>query len=96
MGTIRLETHTVALMALQPWCPWCGDHMGWGGWSMMLFWLILLIILVAVIWAAATGRWRGGMREDRDPAEQVLREQYARGEIDSETYSRRLEELRRP
>jgi uncharacterized membrane protein len=85
----------VILLAAQRWCPWCGDHMGWGGWGMMLFWLFLLIGLVAVVWAAATGRWRAGARDAPDAAEQVLREQYARGEIDEETYRRRLEELQR-
>jgi len=31
----------------------------------------------------------------RTLAEEALREQYARGEVDEETYRRRLEELRR-
>ncbi|HSK17958.1 MAG TPA: SHOCT domain-containing protein [Longimicrobiales bacterium] len=86
---------TTLATAAQRWCPWCGDHMGWGGWAMMLFWLIVLLVVLGVVWAAATGRWRGGTRDARDPAEEKLRAQFARGEIDEETYRRRLEELRR-
>ncbi|HEX6533980.1 MAG TPA: SHOCT domain-containing protein [Gemmatimonadaceae bacterium] len=64
---------------------------------MMLFWLVVMIVLVAVVWSVAQ---RGGFgpggapREDR--AETLLRERYARGEIDEATYRRMLDELRRP
>ena len=74
-----------------------GDHMGWGGWTLMLlFWLIVLALIV---WLVATliRRARGeGPRAgpDEDRAEAVLRERYARGEIDEETYRRQLDELR--
>jgi putative membrane protein len=79
------------------WCPWCGDHMLGGGWFMALGWLVILFVILLAVWAIATGRWRGyGPREtDADPAETILRQQYARGEIDEETFRRRLQELRR-
>ena len=80
----------------QGWCPWCGDHMGWGGWTMMIGWGLILILLVAgLIWAFRSGVWGRGGTAPRDPAEDALREQYARGDIDDETYRRRLDELRR-
>ena len=92
------------LATLLQWRLWHapGDHMGWGGWTMMLlFWLIVIGLIV---WLVATlARREGGdrsrsssgqSREDR--AEGVLRERYARGEIDEGTYRRMLDELRRP
>ncbi len=91
------------LGAIQGWCPWCGDHMGWGGWGMMFGWVLILVVVILAAWAIGQGRgpWGGGPGPDRgrdreeDRAESILREQYARGEIDEETYRRRLNELRR-
>lgn len=96
-------SYWVMLSALQGWCPWCGDHMGWGGgWGMLVFWLLLLlVVVVAVVWAVGRARAAGdaapgsahGRGQDR--AEEIVRERYARGEIDEETYRQRLDELRR-
>lgn len=89
------------LATIQGWCPWCGDHMGWGGWGMMFGWILILVVVILAVWAIGQGRWPGGGAPPRgngrgeDRAEGVLREQYARGEIDEETYRRRLNELRR-
>ena len=88
----------VATLQSSGWCPWCGEHMGWGGgWIMMLTWLLLLSIVIAGIWWLAQ---RGG-GADRPPpvpdrAEAILRERFARGEIDEDTYHQQLAELRRP
>ncbi|HEX6308005.1 MAG TPA: hypothetical protein VFZ69_07445 [Longimicrobiales bacterium] len=84
------------LFAMQRWCPWCGDHMGWFGWGMMIvWWLLILAVVVAVFWALRRGGAGRSAGTGRDPAEDALREQFARGEIDEETYRRRLDELRR-
>ena len=58
---------------------------------MMLWWLPLLLGIALVIWLMR--RRPGGDATDR--AEAALRERYARGEIDDETYRRMLAELRR-
>jgi putative membrane protein len=63
----------------------------WGGWGMMLWWLPILLVIAVVIWLLR-GRPSGGAR---DSAEEALRERYARGEIDDETYRRMLAELHR-
>lgn len=67
---------------------------------MMFGWGLILVVVVLVVWAISRGRglWGGpggssGREEDR--AEAILREQYARGAIDEETFRRRLNELRR-
>lgn len=82
---------------IQAWCPWCGDHMGGVGWGMMVGWILIVLLVILAVWAII----RVGLGTDRGPtsggdgAEAVLREEYARGAIDEETYRRRLEELRR-
>jgi len=90
-----------AIATLMQWRPRHmvpGDHLGWGGWTLMLFfWLIvlgLIVWLVAALLRRARGKDpRAGRDEDRSEA--ILRERYARGEIDEETYRRQLDELRR-
>lgn len=75
---------------------------GWGfmgGW-MWLFWLLVLVgIVVLVVWAVGAARRTGGGGAEppapRQTPEEVLRERYARGEIDDTEYRRRLDELRR-
>lgn len=95
---------SLMLAVAQNWCPWCGDHMAWGGWGMMFGWVLVLVVVLLLLWAVASGRWRGDRgdggtnpdgRTNPGGAEDVLRERYARGEIDEETYRRRLNELRR-
>lgn len=85
------------MASIQGWCPWCGEHMAWGFWPMMVGWILVLVIGALLVWALVrAGQSRGGAPPDRrDPAEDTLREQYARGDIDEETYRSRLSELRR-
>ena len=81
-----------------------GDMMGWGGgygggWAFfgmvhMLLWWVLLILGIAVLL-----RWLAGGRHGRHlpPAEDraltILRERYARGEIDKAEYEARRKDL---
>lgn len=80
---------------------WGGDMMGWGGgwgWSwfgmihMVLWWfLIILGIVVLAKWlfgGASAGR---GPSEDRALA--ILRERYARGDIDKTEFEARKRDL---
>jgi len=89
----------MVLARAQGWCPWCADHMTGGGWGMMFGWGLIILVLVFLVFAASRGNWAGGggSREStsHDPAETALREEYARGAMDEETYRRRLNELRR-
>lgn len=68
-----------------------GMGMGW-------LWLIGLIALMAIVWAvsrAASGNrpTGGGAPRDRSP-DDVLRDRFARGEIDEQEFRSRLNALR--
>lgn len=85
----------VAALAWQG-CPWCDGHMWGGGWGMWLFWLVVLAVVLWAVWTfARRGSARGPFGNDSDTAERLLRERYARGEIDEATFRRMMDELRR-
>jgi putative membrane protein len=68
---------------------WSGSFLGMG-W-MWLGPLLLLLLVGGVVWVVvAASRVR---RDDGSP-EAILRERYARGEIDTEEYHHRLDQLR--
>jgi putative membrane protein len=79
------------------WCPMCGPGGMWG-WGMVPTTLFWLVVLGLVIWLTSRlvdrGRPPGG-EPGRGRAEEILKERYARGEMDRETYQRMLEDLRR-
>lgn len=75
------------------WMEGAWGHMG----GMGLWWILILVGLVAlVIWAV---RSAGGAGERSSSgggsAEEILRERFARGEIDEEEYRKLRDELRR-
>jgi len=78
-----------------------GPHMWGDGWPgmifgplMMVFWLVVVVgaVVLLVRWlgggSAAGGRGRGPGQGGRSPLD-ILKERYARGEIDDEEYARR-------
>jgi len=82
-----------------------GYHGDWGmggaGWfGMILFWILAILAIVWLLRALELGRGLPGVdphrnrrtgREDR--AISILRERYARGEIDSDEFQRRKQDL---
>jgi putative membrane protein len=62
---------------------------------MMGFWWFGLIAILVVLWAVFRERDAMPHTPGRDRGEEVLRERFARGEIDDEEYRRKLAELRR-
>jgi len=78
------------------WCPMCGSGgaWGWGMGAMALFWIVVLGIAIwLVLQLVGRGRSPGG-DAGRTRAEEILKERYARGEIDRETYQRMLDDVR--
>ena len=78
-----------------------GPHMMWwgGGWYGMIFGPLIMILVLALVIAAvvllvrwASGQWPGGAPQGRSPLD-ILKERYARGEIDREEYTRRRADL---
>ncbi len=77
---------------------WWNYGFGWffPGLFFIPFFLIFWVLVVALLW----GIWRrGGSRRwyrggDGKPAEELLADRFARGEIDEEEYNKRLEVLR--
>lgn len=76
------------------WGPW--GHMGYmGSWIMWLFWIGLLVLIFVAIWALLRSVGDGsGRPAHRDDAEEILKQRYARGEIDEDTYRRMRQSLR--
>ena len=75
------------------WGPgWAG---GWGGPWWLLFPLVWILVIGTVIWLAVRNR----RQESSSPspvgrAAEILAARYARGEIDTDEYHRRLDVLR--
>ncbi len=83
---------------------WMHGGMGWGmgygwGWGMIVFWLLTLALIAVLVWSVLrvprTGHPQDGGPDRGDRAEAILRERYARNEIDDDTYRRKMDELRR-
>jgi putative membrane protein len=80
--------------------PWAEMHngIGWGGWLVsVLLLLILVALVVGVVLAlvrSSGGRPGEGDASSSSPAQQLLDERYARGEIDEIEYLHRRAVLR--
>lgn len=74
-------------------CPMCDMMMSWGWGGMLLVALFWIVVLAAAVWLIA--RLVRGRRGRSAPAnaDDIVRERYARGEIDRETYERMRSEL---
>jgi putative membrane protein len=79
-----------------------GYGMGWVGWILMtaLFLLLATALAVGIVVLLRASRRNGSPSEHegdgRPPADRMLDERFARGEIDEEEYRRRREVLRTP
>ncbi|MDX3233109.1 SHOCT domain-containing protein [Streptomyces sp. ME19-01-6] len=74
---------------------WWYDHTtsGWGS-TLLAFIALALWALVALVAVALFRHLEHGLRVPWSPAERVLSERFARGEIDEDEYRRRLAVLR--
>ena len=78
------------------WGDWTNVGWGWIGLGvihMLLFWILIVLVIVALV------RWLGGASEDRLPpprsssALDILKERYARGEIEREEFQAKKRDL---
>lgn len=97
LAAITLVNPTVVLA--QPREDVYGPHMwggGWGWWAfghgmMALFWIVLIVLIVLAV-RGLVGRPRAGGRP-RDEALDILRQRFARGEIEQEEFEKRRQAL---
>jgi putative membrane protein len=62
---------------------------GFGGIMMLLFWGLIIVGIILVIRHFTSGQGQGNQAGvDRDPL-QILKERYARGEIDTDEFEER-------
>ena len=76
---------------------WWNDGMGWGGWTAMIVVMLAFWALVIFGLMAAFGRTGEDKQQTRTPdldPQDILRERFARGEIDAEEYHARQATLR--
>ncbi|HKJ77112.1 MAG TPA: SHOCT domain-containing protein [Gammaproteobacteria bacterium] len=70
-----------------------GGWMWFGGLAMVLFWILVILAIIALArWLFSGGGAAGG---DRDPALDLLRERFARGEIDHDEFEEKKRLLKK-
>jgi len=70
-----------------------GSGMGFGGIGMILLWVILIVVAVlAVRWVLGQSRSDPGAGRERSALD-ILRERYARGEIDKAEFEQKSRDL---
>ena len=68
-----------------------GHMIGFGGGFMWLFWLLLIVI---VVWAVSAVAGRGGTTAEKQrSALDMLKERYAKGEIDQQEFEQKRKDL---
>lgn len=73
-----------------------GEGHNWGmGWGMGLGWLIGLIVIIIVVWliARAAGNNKSAGRSEMKSPMDILKERYAKGEIDKKEFDERKKDL---
>lgn len=102
MTRIRLALETVAGWSLpgvqERFSDWGGWHPMWGMWgawgigmilTMLLFWALVIVgFVLGIRWLVAQGK-----DARPDPALEILRQRYARGEIDRDEFEAKKRDL---
>jgi putative membrane protein len=66
---------------------------GTGGLYMGLGWILIVIVLAVVVWLLVRGPLATGGQTERRSALDVLKERYARGEIEREEFEQKKRDL---
>jgi putative membrane protein len=67
--------------------------MGWGGWLIACLMMLAFLALIVVVSLALARGSQGGVGSGHPSAKEILDERLARGEIDTEEYTRTLDTL---
>lgn len=70
-----------------------GNGWVWPMGGMMIAWLLLILLVIGAV-LIATRYNRRPTSEGQESTRRILAEQYARGELDTDEYHRRLDALR--
>ena len=72
------------------------EEHGWGmGWGMGWWWIIGLIIVVAIVWMVVKSmntNSRGNLPSGKSALD-ILKERYAKGDINKEEFEKRMKDL---
>lgn len=104
---IRMLMAAVALTMLAPHPVWAQERVyewGWGMhpmWGLWGIWGVAMMLMMLVFWGVVIFgfvlciRWlaRQGRESKSDPALEILRQRYARGEINKEEFEARKRDL---
>jgi putative membrane protein len=66
---------------------------GFGGIFMILWWVLILVGIVALVKWVATSSGAGGQSGGDSKALDILKQRYARGEIDEQEFQKRKRDL---
>lgn len=66
---------------------------GFGGVSMILWWVLIIVGIVVLVKWLTTSFGAGGRSGGGSTALDILKERYARGEIDEQEYQKRKQDL---
>ncbi|HDK37511.1 MAG TPA: SHOCT domain-containing protein [Thiolapillus brandeum] len=67
-----------------------GHWFGFGGGFMWLFWILLIVVVLWAVKAAVRG---GASSDESTTALDILKQRYARGEIDREEFEQKRKDL---
>lgn len=73
------------------------DDWGWGFFGHgfgLVFWIVAIVLVVGLV-MGLSGRGGGNGGRSRPSARELLKERYAKGEIDQEEYERKMKDLDR-
>ncbi|HUW28632.1 MAG TPA: SHOCT domain-containing protein [Sulfuriferula sp.] len=70
-----------------------GSGFGFGGIFMILWWVLIIVGIIALVKWMVTSFGAGGRSGSDSKALDILKERYARGEIDEQEFQQRKQEL---
>lgn len=70
-----------------------GSGFGFGGGFMILWWIVIIAVVVMVVKWLVSSYDTAGRSSRENTAMEILKERYARGEIDEQEFQKRKREL---